>query len=113
MNSNIKGSLIELKVQIKLMEKGYTVFTPVADGSEIDLIAVDKNGITIKIQIKSSKGTKVGFRVDTRKCLNVARNYKTSYNDQLIDYFAFIFNDSLYMIPYNIVIEKIINLQLD
>ena len=52
MNVNEKGSVGLIEVIRDLTKKGYECFTPLHDYSKIDLIAVDKQFNTIRLQVK-------------------------------------------------------------
>ena len=66
MNVNEKGAIGLIEVIRDLTKKGYECFTPFHDYSEVDLIAMDSNYKTVRIQVKyrsTYRGViEVGFR---------------------------------------------------
>lgn len=66
MNVNEKGSIGLIEAIRDLTKKGYECFTPFHDYSEVDLIAMDANYKTLRIQVKyrsTYRGViEVGFR---------------------------------------------------
>lgn len=52
MNVNEKGNIGLIKVMSDLYSKEYHCFTPFDDHSPVDLIVLDKSGITKRLQIK-------------------------------------------------------------
>jgi len=106
MNSIKKGNITELRVQLALVEKGYDVFTPITDGSSVDLIFINKENQAIKVQVKKSSKTATGFSFEARKCTSSSRVRKNSYNIDEIDYFATYWKGKTYMIPLEETMER-------
>lgn len=52
MNVNEKGNVGLIKVMADLYSKEYHCFTPFDDHSPVDLISLDKNGRTCRLQVK-------------------------------------------------------------
>ena len=108
------GNITELKIQTAFVEKGYHVFTPITDGSSVDLIFINENNIAKKVQIKTSVETATGFRIDTRKATSSSRVRKKSYEKDEIDFFATVFKADVYIVPINIASSySMITLRID
>lgn len=86
-NPNKKGNLGEIAVCKELLQLGYQVFTELGSDSKVDLIILDENYQTIKIQVKSIESKQNVVTIySIKSCLNP--KYNSSYTIQQIDVFA-------------------------
>ena len=87
LNSNKKGTLGEIAVCKELCKLGYEVFVELGNHSKIDLIVLDENFKTFKIQIKATNSKNDVVSVySIKNCLNP--KYNSIYTVQQIDIFA-------------------------
>ena len=86
-NPNKKGTLGEIAVCKELILLGYEVFVEFGNNSKIDLIILDDDYNTCKIQIKSSQSRNdVVVVYSVKNCLNP--KYNSTYSTKQIDIFA-------------------------
>ncbi len=87
MNVNEKGNHGLIKVISDLYDQGYSCFTPFDDYNPIDLIVVNKDGVTRRIQIKyrSKMKSKDRYEVAARSVVN---RKVVKINKNLIDGWA-------------------------
>lgn len=98
MNTNVKGTLNEIKFLSKVTELGFCVSLPFGDKNRYDQIW-DVNGHLIKIQIKSCRwkdDRQMGINFN---CYSVCNGKKHYYTKEEIDYFAITWEDKYYLIP--------------
>lgn len=81
---------------MEFVKKKYLVFTPVNDGSCVDLIVII-DGICIKVQVKTSRKTGSGFRFSCYRC--TGGKEKKKYTTKEIDAYCTMFDGKLYLIP--------------
>lgn len=95
-NPNKKGTLGEIAVCKELLQLGYQVFIELGNDSKVDLIILDENYQTFKIQVKAVESNQDVVAIySIKSCLNP--KYNSSYTIQQIDIFA------IYVIDQNIV----------
>ena len=86
-NPNKKGTLGEVAVCKEFLKLGYEVFSEVGSHSKVDLIILDENYKTYKIQIKAVTSTKNVIEIySIKNCLNP--KYNSGYDVRQIDIFA-------------------------
>src|SRR5580765_907096 len=84
---NKKGVLGEMAVSKELIRLGYEIFVAVGNHSKIDLIVLDENYRTCKIQIKTTHSKNDVVDVySVKNCLNP--KYNSTYSTEQIDVFA-------------------------
>lgn len=88
LNSIERGNITELEVQLLFVKKGFLVFTPINDGSPIDLIVKLKGGCKA-VQVKTSKETATGFKIALTSSAGGGK--KKLYTSKDIEYFATVF----------------------
>jgi len=100
MRTNIKGDIGELLVMTKLLKEGYWVSKPFGDDCPYDIIADDKSGNIIRIQVKYSTPKN-----------NLVRCHLTSsgvhYKEQHIDWVLVVNSDTEEI--YRIELDKFTN----
>jgi hypothetical protein len=96
-----KGNITELQVQLELVKKGYLVFTPVNDGSFVDLVVKLNSGYK-SVQVKSAAQTQTGFMIYLYSTAGGGK--KKYYSPETLDYFATFFNGKTYLIPVTEVV---------
>lgn len=94
-NPNQKGTLGEIAVCKELIKLDYSVFVEYGNHSKIDLIALDKEFNTYKVQIKATYSKNEVVEVySTKNCLNP--KYNSTYTIKQVDVFAvYIINKDL------------------
>lgn len=100
------GVLGELKVATDLVRQGYQVFKELGDNSKIDLIAVDSDYNTWKIQVKCRSVDKHGaVKLDRFKW---GPNYKFQYMRKHADIYAVYIpeTDQICYVPASILMSK-------
>lgn len=97
-----KGLITELQVQLKLVQKGLDIYIPVSYDSRCDLIVNVLNKL-YKIQVKTSRltetGTGITFNTYSSRMNHTDGNFKQKYSVEEVDFFATIYKDELYLIP--------------
>lgn len=97
MNSFEIGNLTEIQAQYILIRNKKLVFTPINDGSNIDLIFIDDKNNCNRVQIKTANKTATGFRISLYS--KPGGKNKKLYTKTDIDFFGTVYNDKLYLIP--------------
>ena len=97
MDTNLKGTITELKCKTYFLELGYMVSTPESP-ARYDFI-LDYEGKLLKIQVKTSKsdGEKISFETCSSHITRDGAN-RRSYQSE-IDYFCTWFENECYLIP--------------
>ncbi len=86
-NPNKKETLGEIAVSKELLKLGYSVFVELGNHSKVDLIVLDENYKTYKIQVKTTNSTNDCVLVySTKTCLNP--KYNSTYTTKQVDVFA-------------------------
>ena len=86
-NPNKKETLGEIAVCKELIQLGYEVFVEFGNHSKIDLIVLDENYKTCKLQIKTTESRNDVVEVySVKNCLNP--KYNSTYSTRQIDIFA-------------------------
>ena len=86
-NSYKTGTLGEIAVCKELLRLGYTVFVELGNHSKVDLIVLDDNYQTLKVQVKTTiSKDDVTAVYSVKKCLNP--KYNSTYTTEQIDVFA-------------------------
>ena len=100
MDTNIKGTITELKCKTYFLELGYMVSTPEAP-TRYDFI-LDTGNKLLKIQVKTSHleedGAKFAFKVSSTH-ITANGNSKHHYRDDGIDYFCTWYDNECYLVP--------------
>lgn len=108
MDPNLKGVLTELQVQEALLSKGFNVSVPINPASRYDMI-VDAYGHLFKVQCKTSKPVNNGdaFTFCTYSTNKLdGKYYKNSYGPDDVDLFATSYDESVYIIPREMVEDR-------
>lgn len=108
LDTNMTGLLTEMQVQQEFIKRGFGVSVPLNPSERYDLI-VDAFGGLFKVQIKTAIDLKSddGFIIYTS---SVHKKHgvwnKKYYDENEVDLFATVHNDSVYVIPYSDVGTK-------
>lgn len=99
-----KGAVSELFVQLKMMEKGYDVFTPVMSQSTVDLVVI-RQGVALKVQVKKLTEVTVGTSNFMQARLQGSMNgkYLREYDRNSFDYLALTDMKDIWMVPWELV----------
>lgn len=102
MNTNLKGTITELKCKTYFLELGYMVSTPESP-VRYDFI-LDTGEKLLKIQVKSSHldelNEKIVFKTSSTHITSNG-NIRSDYKNDNIDYFCTWYNNECYLIPVN------------
>ena len=101
-----KGNIVELKCITKFIEMGYECSIPYGNGAKYDFV-VDVNGELLRIQCKASRNPSRNGKVDynafmfdtTSQTTNTKKTTSHRYTKDMIDYFATIYKDKVYIVP--------------
>ena len=98
MDTNIKGTITELKCKTYFLELGYMVSTPESP-VRYDFI-LDTGKELLKIQVKTSHtdGEKIIFKTSSTH-ITARGNTVHHYKDDGIDYFCTWFDNECYLVP--------------
>lgn len=100
------GNIVELKCITKFIEMGYECSIPYGDGAKYDFI-VDVNGELLRIQCKASRNPSKDGEIDynafmfnaVSQTTNTKKTTSHRYTKDMIDYFATVYNDKVYIVP--------------
>lgn len=107
MNTIQKGKAGESLVVVRLLLKGYSVFTAVADDGKVDLIYINHNGENKRVQVKTFFFVEKGGL-----CINVRKMHTNSkgstarmYTSEDVDEFAAVNVETgeVFLIPISFV----------
>ena len=100
LDTNIRGTITELKCKTYFLELGYMVSTPESP-TRYDFI-LDTREKLLKIQVKTchieEDGARLAFKVSSTH-ITANGNTKRHYQDDGIDYFCTWYNNECYLIP--------------
>lgn len=98
MDTNIKGTITELKCKTYFLELGYTVSTP-DNPTRYDFI-LDTGNKLLKIQVKTCRcdDEKITFATCSSHIVK-GKNTHTDYKNDNIDYFCTWHNNECYLVP--------------
>ena len=100
MDTNIKGTITELKCKTYFLELGYMVSTPESP-TRYDFI-LDIGDKLLKIQVKTCHSEEDGAKIAFKTCsthITAKGNTRHPYQDDDIDYFCTWYNDECYLVP--------------
>lgn len=97
MDTNLKGSITELKCKLYFMELGYIVSTPDSP-IRYDFI-LDVGDKLLKIQVKTASGNSEKFSFSTCSCHITRQGSSRRTYEEEIDYFCTWFENECYLIP--------------
>ena len=100
MDTNLKGSITEMKIMTHFLELGYNVSRPLLQSSKYDCI-IDINGKLYKIQIKTARNKDNNSFVFNCKSVTTTgkQSITATYTKDEIDYFATEWKGIYYLIP--------------
>lgn len=100
LNTNIKGTITELKCKTYFLELGYMVSTPESP-TRYDFI-LDTGEKLLKVQVKTchieEDGAKLAFKVSSTHA-TAKGNTRHHYQDDGIDYFCTWYDNECYLVP--------------
>lgn len=98
-DTNLLGTITELKCMTYFLELGYTVSVP-QNRTRYDFI-LDTGDQLLKIQVKSANDTAVEGAITIQTCsqhITSTGNVRQNYQGQ-VDYFCTYYNNECYLIP--------------
>lgn len=98
MTTNQVGKITELKILLRITELGYSVSLPYGEKEKYDQLW-DINGKIIKVQVKTARPIDEQNSGIKFNCYSVSNGHKHVYTKQDIDYFATLWNETIYLIP--------------
>lgn len=112
MNSTEKGNLTELKVAVRLLEKGYVVLRAFGDGCRYDIL-IDHEGKFSRIQCKTGRYRKGAVVFNTVSTYSWKKQVKC-YDGQ-IEFFGVYCPaiDKIYLVPISKVAKGKTSLRFD
>lgn len=112
MNTQSKGSITELKIAAKLIERGYTVCMPYGNNARYDLV-IEKNGKFERIQCKTSHIEEKCIRFNTTS-QHILTGERFTYETE-IEYFG-VYSpelDKCYLVPSSLGGKSSIGLRIE
>ena len=104
LSSHFIGEITEQQVAVEFLKQGILVSKPLVQSSKYDFI-VDVNKHLYKIQVKTcterENGSYIDFATSTSHT-NTQGTLNLSYDSEDVDFFATIYNDQCYLVPYNL-----------
>lgn len=103
LSSHFKGEITEQQVALEFLKLGYLVSKPLVQSSKYDFI-VDINHNLYKIQVKTGtlkEDSYVEFATSTSHT-NTQGTLNLTYSADDVDFFATIYENECYLIPYNV-----------
>ena len=104
LNTNFIGEITERQVATEILKMGYLVSKPLVQSSKYDFI-LDANHKLYKIQVKTSSPDKENTYISFTTSIshtNTKRTINLSYSEEDVDFFATIYNNECYLVPYSI-----------
>lgn len=98
-----KGLLGELAFTFRLIQKGYTILSPINPNSSYDLVA-EKNGIFTRIQVKYCTPLNGRLRIELDRPKRITLNYRKRGVDAMGAYDGK--NNKFYLIPMKEIKSK-------
>ena len=103
LSSHFIGEITEQQVALEFLKLGYLISKPLVQSSRYDFI-VDINHKLYKIQVKTStpkeENAFIEFATSTSHT-NTKGTINLSYSEEDVDFFATIYNNVCYLIPYS------------
>lgn len=103
LSSHFIGEITEQKVALEFLKLGILVSKPLVQSSKYDFI-VDVNHKLYKIQVKTGtfkENAYLEFATSTSHT-NTKGTLNLSYSEEDVDFFATIYEEQCYLIPYNL-----------
>ena len=103
LSSHFIGEITEQQVAVEFLKQGISISKPLVQSSRYDFIA-DINGKLYKIQVKTGtfkEDSYLEFATSTSHT-NTKGTINISYSADDVDFFATIYENQCYLIPYNL-----------
>ena len=98
LEGNFIGAAGELRVAAELVKRGCTVFVPVVGCTEVDLIAMNEQGQTYRIQVKRPYlRSRIGPKRRTEIRMRMTRSGNKKYRH--VDFFIGVYEESYWIFP--------------
>lgn len=114
LSSHFIGEITEQQVVIEFLKLGYLISKPLVQSSKYDFI-VDINHNLYKIQVKTStpkeENSYIEFSTSTSHT-NTKGTINLSYSEDDVDFFATIYEDQCYLVPYSACGKRMQRLRL-
>ena len=103
LSSHFIGEITEQQVALEFLKLGYLISKPLVQSSRYDFI-LDVNHKLYKIQVKTStpkeENSYIEFATSTSHT-NTKGTVNLTYSEKDVDFFATIYNNECYLIPYS------------
>lgn len=113
LNSHFKGEITEQQVALEFLKLGYLVSKPLVQSSRYDFI-VDINHKLYKIQVKTGtlkENSFIEFATSTSHT-NTQGTLNLTYSADDVDFFATMYEDQCYLVPYDVCGKRAQRLRL-
>ena len=113
LSSHFIGEITEQQVVLEFLKQGILISKPLVQSSRYDFIA-DINGKLYKIQVKTGtfkENSYLEFATSTSHT-NTKGTVNISYSADDVDFFATIYENQCYLVPYNLCGKRIQRLRL-
>ena len=114
LSSHFIGEITEQQVALEFLKMGYLVSKPLVQSSKYDFI-LDVNHKLYKIQVKTSapkeEDAYIEFATSTSHT-NTRGTINLSYSEEDVDFFATMYNNECYLIPYSMCGKRAQRLRL-
>ena len=103
LTSTRKGRIAEVGVMFAAIRKGWDAYIPAGDGSKVDMVLIDPQGVAIRTQIKwgNTVSNFIDVQVSTSRLVSSGGYVRSGYDSRSIDAIA-VWSDPLasaYLIP--------------
>lgn len=113
LSSHFIGEITERQVALEFLKLGYLVSKPLVQSSRYDFI-VDINHKLYKVQVKTGtlkENSYIEFATSTSHT-NTKGTLNLSYTQEDVDFFATMYNEECYLVPFDICGKRAQRLRL-
>jgi hypothetical protein len=109
--AHLTGAISELKAATWFLEQGYEVFTAALPQTRTDMVVIDKEGNTFKVQVKTATWGNSGNWSYLQS--RVHSNVSSPYGEGDFDLWCVVSDDAIWVMPWKEVFHSTTNLSLD
>jgi|DEB0MinimDraft_10_1074344.scaffolds.fasta_scaffold03829_3 hypothetical protein len=107
---HLTGAISELKAATWFLQQGYEVFTAVLPQTRTDMVVLDKEGKTFRVQVKTATWSKAGKWSYLQSRVHPCKS--TDYEEEDFDLWCVVYDDVIWVIPWKEVFHSTTNLCL-